>query len=34
LTKTYNIELNGVKIGKTDFEFVDTPMGVIHGKIK
>lgn len=33
LRKTYRIELNGVKIGTTDFEFADTPMGVIHGKI-
>ncbi|OAB79304.1 hypothetical protein ULVI_07655 [Cochleicola gelatinilyticus] len=33
LRKTYSIELNGVKIGTTDFEFADTPMGVIHGKI-
>jgi hypothetical protein len=33
LRKTYRIELNEVKIGTTDFEFADTPMGVIHGKI-
>ncbi len=33
MRETYNIELNGVKIGTTDFEFADTPMGVIHGKI-
>ncbi|MGG6230349.1 hypothetical protein [Tenacibaculum sp. SDUM215027] len=33
LKKTYRIELNEVKIGTTDFEFADTPMGVIHGKI-
>jgi len=33
LKKTYHIELNGVKIGTTDFEFADTPMGVVYGKI-
>ena len=33
LRKTYRIELNEVKIGTTEFEFADTPMGVIHGKI-
>lgn len=33
MIKIYNIELNGVKIGTTDFEFADTSMGVIHGKI-
>nr|WP_157698954.1 hypothetical protein [Bernardetia litoralis] len=33
MKKTYRIELNEVKIGTTDFEFADTPMGVIHGKI-
>ena len=33
LRKTYKIELNGVKIGTTDFEYADTPMGVVHGKI-
>lgn len=33
MRKIYNIELNGVKIGTTDFEFADTPMGVVHGKI-
>lgn len=33
MKKAYSIELNGVKIGKTDFEFADTPMGVVYGKI-
>ncbi|MCB4800303.1 hypothetical protein [Neotamlana laminarinivorans] len=33
MRKTYHIELNGVKIGTTDFKFADTPMRVIHGKI-
>ena len=33
MRKTYRIELKGVKIGTTDFEFADTSMGVIHGKI-
>ena len=33
LKKTYDIQLNEVKIGTTAFEFADTPMGVIHGKI-
>jgi hypothetical protein len=33
LKKTYHIELDGVKIGTTDFEFADTPIGVIHGKV-
>jgi hypothetical protein len=33
MKKTYNIELNGMKIGQTDFEFADTPMGVVFGKI-
>lgn len=33
MNKKYNIELNQVKIGSTDFEFADVPMGVIHGKI-
>ena len=33
MKKLYQIELNGVKIGTTDFEFADTPMGVVHGKI-
>lgn len=32
--KTYYIELNGVKIGTTDFEFADTPMGVVFGKVR
>ena len=34
MKKTYYIELNGVKIGTTDFEFADTPMGVVFGKVK
>jgi len=33
LNKKYNIELNKVKIGTTNFEFADVPMGVVHGKI-
>lgn len=33
MKKTYDIKLSGVKIGTTDFEFADTPMGVVHGKI-
>ena len=33
MNKKYNIELNKVKIGTTDFEFADVPMGVVHGKI-
>lgn len=33
MRKTYNIELDGVKIGTTDFEFADTPMGVVFGKL-
>lgn len=33
MNKKYNIELNKVKIGSTDFEFADVPMGVIYGKI-
>lgn len=32
--KTYDIKLNGVKIGTTDFEFADTSMGVVFGKVK
>jgi hypothetical protein len=34
LKKTYHIELSGVKIGTTEFEFADTPMGVVFGKLK
>ena len=33
MNKKYNIELNKVKIGTTNFEFADVPMGVVHGKI-
>lgn len=33
MRKKYEIELNGVKIGTTDFEYADAPMGVVHGKI-
>jgi hypothetical protein len=33
LKKTYSIQLNEVKIGTTDFEFADPPMGIIHGKV-
>ncbi len=29
----YKIELNGIQIGTTKFEYADVPMGVIHGKI-
>ena len=29
----YNIELNKVKIGTTDFEFADVPMGVVYGRV-
>ena len=34
MKKTYDIKLNGVKIGTTDFEFADTPMGIVFGKVK
>ena len=33
MNKKYNIELNKVKIGTTNFEFADVPMGVVHGKV-
>lgn len=33
MRRLYYIELNGVKIGTTNFEFADVPMGVVHGKI-
>jgi hypothetical protein len=29
----YILELDGVIIGYTEFEFADPPMGVVHGKI-
>lgn len=29
----YILELNGVKIGYTEFEYADPPMGVVHGKM-
>ncbi|QOG04763.1 hypothetical protein [Flavobacterium sp. MDT1-60] len=29
----YILELNGIIIGYTEFEFADPPMGVVHGKI-
>ena len=29
----YTLELDGVKIGYTEFEYADPPMGVVHGKI-
>ena len=34
MRKTYHIELSGVKIGTTEFEFADAPMGVVFGKLK
>ena len=34
MKKTYHIKLNGVKIGTTDFEFADTPIEVVFGKVK
>ncbi|WP_426430077.1 hypothetical protein ACPX19_11120 [Winogradskyella sp. HB-48] len=33
MNKTYDIKLSGVKIGTTNFEFADTPMGVVFGKV-
>ena len=33
MEKKYILELDGRNIGYTKFEFADTPMGVIHGKI-
>lgn len=30
---TYQIEIEGNKIGTTQFEYADVPMGVIYGKI-
>ena len=33
MKKTNHIALNGVKIGTTNFEFADAPMGVVYGKI-
>tara|TARA_R110002051_G_C8585631_1_gene478004 strand:- start:104 stop:484 length:381 start_codon:yes stop_codon:yes gene_type:complete len=33
MKNTYDIKLSGVKIGTTDFEFADTPMGVVFGKV-
>jgi hypothetical protein len=29
----YILELDGVKIGYTEFEYADPPMGVVHGRI-
>ena len=29
----YILELDGVNIGYTEFEYADPPMGVVHGKI-
>jgi hypothetical protein len=31
--KKYIIEVNNERIGYTEFEYADTPMGVVHGKI-
>ncbi|MDO3696013.1 hypothetical protein QVZ41_14265 [Wenyingzhuangia sp. chi5] len=33
MKKTYHIELDGMKIGTTQFESADTPMGVVYGKL-
>lgn len=33
IASIYVLELNGVKIGHTKFEFADAPMGVVFGKI-
>ncbi|MEY8868988.1 MULTISPECIES: hypothetical protein [Flavobacteriaceae] len=33
MKKIYEIQLSGIKIGTTAFEFADTPMGVVYGKI-
>jgi len=31
--KPYYIEIGKKRIGYTEFEFADTPMGVVYGKI-
>ncbi len=33
MKKKYIIEVNNERIGYTEFEYADTPMGVVHGKI-
>jgi hypothetical protein len=33
LRKTYEIQLNGIRIGTTEFESADPAMGVVSGKI-
>ncbi|WP_203296741.1 hypothetical protein [Luteirhabdus pelagi] len=33
MRKKYDIELEGQRIGQTEFEFADPPMGVIYGKL-
>lgn len=33
MRKKYILELNKIRIGYTEFEYADVPMGIIHGKI-
>ena len=33
MKKLYSLELDKKRIGYTEFEYADTPMGVVHGKI-
>ena len=33
MKRLYTLELNNKRIGFTEFEYADTPMGVVYGKI-
>ncbi|WP_259065696.1 hypothetical protein HDF24_02600 [Mucilaginibacter sp. X4EP1] len=33
MSEIYYLEVDKIRIGHTEFEYADTPMGVVHGKI-